>query len=93
MGDKTQKSLGGPRLVISGDKSGRLRIWDAAGGENIAPDETDIKTQFKELVLPERCISELQGHEACIMDVKIVGSCVVSSSEDGTCRVFDLGMS
>jgi len=87
---QTDASQGGPRLIATGDIAGVLRIWDAAGGAEIKP-EADEDQEKDISQLPEFCLSELGGHEAAIMDLKIFGNLhILTSSEDGTCKLFNL---
>lgn len=88
--EKTSSNLGGPRLLVSGDIRGKIQIWDGAGGEHVPIEKSEETEEDQPAQLPEFCISELHGHEASIMDLKIVKSCILSSSEDGTCKLFDL---
>ena len=72
--------------MATGDIQGTIRIWDAAGGVEVQHNDQDENRQN----LPEFCLSELGGHEAAIMDLKLFSKCLLTCSEDGTCKIFDL---
>ena len=68
-------------ILVTGSVDGKLRLWDIMGLDS---------TEDENRTLPRNCISELHGHEAAIMDIKQFNKCLLTSSEDGSCKIFDL---
>ena len=85
---ETGATRGGPRLLATGDIKGTIRVWDAAGGFEVGKIENENEENKSKL--PEFCLSELGGHEAAVMHIELFAKCLLTCSEDGTCKIFDL---
>jgi len=85
---ETGATRGGPRLLATGDIKGTIRVWDAAGGFEVGKIENE--NEENKAKLPDFCLSELGGHEAAVMCIEMFAKCLLTCSEDGTCKIFDL---
>merc|ERR1712000_772970 len=119
VGDETGFNYGGPRLLVSGDVAGSIRIWDFLGtnseknikkicstssNTNIQDTNTDMitnidiptstsNTNSMEINnLPENGVDELYGHDSSILCLCINRKYILTSSEDGSCKVFDVAV-
>lgn len=75
-------------MLATGDIKGTIRVWDAAGGFEVGKIENENEENKSKL--PEFCLSELGGHEAAVMHIELFAKCLLTCSEDGTCKIFDL---
>ena len=76
------------KILVSGNADATLRVWDITTGQCVA--ERVCRRPTLVLTLAGRCLHSLRGHRSAVTNLSFDDKFIVSCSDDGTVKLWDL---